>query len=72
MQVEIRVDKACASPKVVILTDSVTEEIRQLARRLSGEGPAVLTGFREDTAHTQKSHAAVQMMMRGGMAWKEQ
>ncbi len=51
MQVEIRVDKTCASPRVIILTDSVTEEIRQLARRLSGEGPAVLTGFREDTVH---------------------
>ena len=37
MQVEIRIDGAYPEPKVVILTAAVTEEVSQLAKKLSGE-----------------------------------
>ena len=40
MQVEIRIDGAYPEPKVVILTAAVTEEVNQLAKKLSGDAPA--------------------------------
>lgn len=36
MQVEIRIDGAYPEPKVVILTATVTEEVNQLVKKLSG------------------------------------
>ena len=49
MQIEIEIDQSCTEPKVIILTDKMTEEVNEILRRLSEEKPDVLAGFREDT-----------------------
>ena len=49
MQIEIEIDQNCTEPKVIILTDKMTEEVNEILRRLSEEKPDVLAGFREDT-----------------------
>lgn len=46
MQVEIRLDSNCKEPKVILVTDKITEEIRALVKRLSEETPRLLAGFR--------------------------
>lgn len=48
MQVEIKIDDQYKEPRVVILTDAVTEEIRELARRCSANEPRFLVGFQND------------------------
>lgn len=48
IQIEIKIDESYTQPKIVILTDRVTEEVSQLLQRLSEESPRVLAGFRED------------------------
>lgn len=50
MQVEIKIDGSCQEPKIIILTDKMTEEISALVRNLSGQTPQILTGFKGDTA----------------------
>lgn len=50
MKIEIRVDPSCQEPKVVIIAGHVTEEIRNLAKRLSEAAPQVLVGFRNGDA----------------------
>ena len=47
MQVEIRIDGAYPEPKVVILTAAVTEEVNQLAKKLSGDAPCILSGMKD-------------------------
>ena len=47
MQVEIRIDGAYPEPKVVILTAAVTEEVSQLAKKLSGDAPCILSGMKD-------------------------
>ncbi len=49
MQINIEIDQSCKEPKVIILTDKMTEEVNEIVRRLSEEKPDVLAGFREDT-----------------------
>lgn len=49
MQVEIKLDPACAEPRVIVLTDRMSGEVEQLVRRLSEEAPQVLAGFQGDT-----------------------
>ncbi len=49
MQIEIRIDADCKEPKVIVLTDKITDEISELLKRLSEETPQMLVGFRGDT-----------------------
>ena len=48
MQVEIKIDSTCEEPKIVILTDKMTDEISALVKRISEEAPQVISGFRND------------------------
>lgn len=49
MQIEIKIDPACAEPKIVVLTDKLTEEVTALVQKLSESAPQILAGFRDDT-----------------------
>lgn len=49
MQIEIKIDSACKEPRIVLTTDQMTEELSDLVRRLSGQVPQMLAGFREET-----------------------
>lgn len=49
MQVEIKIDSTCEEPKIVILTNKMTDEISALVKRISEEAPQVISGFRNDT-----------------------
>ncbi len=48
MKVEVKLDPACAEPKVVILTAQMTQEVSALLQQLSGASAQVIAGFRED------------------------
>lgn len=48
MEIEIKIDSGYAIPKVIILTDKMSEEINELVRRISEKAPRVIAGFRED------------------------
>ena len=50
MQIEIKIDDSCTEPKVIILTDKVTDEINDILNTLSSKTPEVLTGFYNDLA----------------------
>lgn len=47
MKVEIKIDESCAEPKIVILTDRVTDEISEIVKRLSLDQPPILVGFKD-------------------------
>jgi DNA-binding LytR/AlgR family response regulator len=49
MQFEIKIDDSCQEPKVIIVTDKLTEEVNALLKRLSEESPQMVAGFRENT-----------------------
>lgn len=50
MQVEIKIDDNCIEPKVIIITDKVTDEINDIINILSSKTPEVITGFYNDLA----------------------
>ena len=49
MQVEVKLDRTAAEPKVIILTPEMTEEVSALVSMLSDAEPRLIAGFREDT-----------------------
>lgn len=48
MQIEIKIDEKCKEPKVIVMTDKMTDEVNAIIKRLSDEQPQVIAGFRED------------------------
>ena len=48
MQIEIKLDATTKEPKVVVYTDKMTDEVQELVKRISEEGPKMLAGFKDD------------------------
>lgn len=48
MQVEIKIDQNCKEPKIVVITDKITDEINQLVKQISDERPLAIAGFKGD------------------------
>lgn len=47
MRVEIKIDSEYPEPKIVILTDRMTDEVNELVKRLSDEPSRVISGFKD-------------------------
>ena len=45
MQVEIKIDDSYIEPKVIIITDKVTDEINDILNTISSKSPEVIMGF---------------------------
>ena len=45
MKIEIKIDENCVEPKVLIVTDNVTDEINEIVKRLSGGQSQTIAGF---------------------------
>jgi len=49
VQVEVKIDETVVEPKVIILTDKMTESIGDLVRKLTENDQKIIAGFRDDT-----------------------
>jgi len=45
MQLEIKIDIKCAEPKIIIVTDKMTDEINEIVRIISEQPQFILAGF---------------------------
>ena len=50
MQVEIKIDVSCDETKVTITANKITDEVSELARKISEHTPSVLVGFQDGNA----------------------
>lgn len=48
MQVEIKIDPSCEEPRIIIVADSMSEEVESLVKRLSADCPRVISGVRDE------------------------
>ena len=48
MQIEIEIDEKCREPKIIVLTDKMTDEVNDLLKRLSDGRPQVIAGFKDE------------------------
>lgn len=47
MQVEIKIDASCSEPKVIILTDTMTEEVNAIVQKLSDHNLPIISGTKD-------------------------
>ena len=50
-KIQVEIDENCKEPEVIIRTDKMTDEIRNMINRLSASDKETLTGFQEDVMH---------------------
>lgn len=71
MKIEIKIDDGCKEPKIVILTDRVTEEINEIVKRLSGEQTRMLAGFKDGQATVLEPERIYRVYASNGKVYAE-
>jgi len=71
LKVEIRVDDSCEEPKILVITNRVTDEINELVQKLAGSTPQMIVGFRDDQAKILDQSEIVRVFTSGGKAFAE-
>lgn len=66
MQIEIKIDPTCEEPKIIMMTDKVTDEVNLVIRKLSEEAPQVLAGFREDVVEVLEQSEIIRFYAASG------
>ena len=49
MQIEIKIDETLSEPRIIIMTNKITDEISELMQRLAEEKPRLLAGVKKET-----------------------
>lgn len=47
MKIEVKIESGCDEPKIIIVTDKMTEEINGIVKRLSEDPPNIIAGVRD-------------------------
>ena len=71
MQIEIKIDEKCKEPKIIVVTDKMTDEINAVIQRLTDEQPQVLAGFREDTVEVLEMSCIYRVFAASGKVFAE-
>ena len=69
MRIEIQVDQDCKEPKVLIITDQMTEEVKELIQKLSNDVPQMLIGYREDQAEPVSPEEIIRVYAASGKVY---
>lgn len=48
MKIEIQIDADCKEPKILMITDKMTDEAKAIISLLSNERPIMIAGFKDD------------------------
>ncbi|MGN1025263.1 MAG: LytTR family DNA-binding domain-containing protein [Faecousia sp.] len=48
MQIEIQIDENVKEPKIIVITDKMTEEVSEILKKLSEERGQTIAGFKDD------------------------
>jgi DNA-binding LytR/AlgR family response regulator len=48
MQIEIKIDNSCTEPKIIVVTDKMTEHINNIVKRITETSSQLLSGFKDE------------------------
>ncbi len=71
MQIEIKIDSSCREPKIIVMTDKMTDEVNTVIKRLSDEAPQMLSGFLGDRLEILEQPDILRIYSSGGKVFAE-
>ncbi|MCI8326451.1 MAG: LytTR family transcriptional regulator [Lachnospiraceae bacterium] len=66
MQIEIKIDSLCTEPRIIIITDKMTEEINHMLKKLSKDTPQIIAGFKDDKFEMLKQEEVIHIYANSG------
>lgn len=66
MQIEIKIDPSCAEPKIIVVAESMSEEVQNLVKRLSVDVPQVISGIRDERLEVLEEDALIRIYAGAG------
>lgn len=71
MQVEIKIDASCSEPKVIILTDIMTEEVNAIVQKLSDRNLPIISGTKDGKTKILEQDELFRIYAGGGKVFAE-
>ena len=71
MDIEVRIEKGCPEPRLIVVTDRITPEIQDLVRRLGDLPSPALTGFREGLAEVLEPETILRVYAQAGKVFAD-
>lgn len=71
MQVEVKIDDSYSEPKVIILTASITEEVKNLVQKLSENNPRIISGSKDGRIEILEQNDLVKIYAVSGRVFAE-
>ena len=69
MQFEVKIDETVTEPKVLILTDKITNEVNDLVRKLAENERQIIAGFQGDTVTLLDEKELLRVYASGGRVY---
>lgn len=69
MKTEIRIENGCTEPKIIIVTDKMTEEINRIVKLLSEDTPQIITGVRDDVTEILEQSEIIRIYAAAGKVY---
>lgn len=61
MQIEIKIDEKCEEPKILIVTNKMTDQVEELLKKLSAAQTEAIMGFKGDSAEILQQEEIVRI-----------
>ncbi len=71
MQIEIKIDENCKEPKIIVVTDKMTDEINAVLKRISDEQPKMIAGFKDDVVEVLEPSNIYRVFAASGKVFAE-
>ena len=71
MQIEIKMDKNYKEPKIIIMTDKMTDEVNDIVKKLSDEQPQLIAGFKDDSVQVIDPSSIYRVYAQSGKVFAE-
>lgn len=71
MQIEIKIEETCKEPKIIVITDKMTDEINTIIKKLSNQQPKMIAGFKEDTIEVLEPNSIYRIFASSGKVFVE-
>lgn len=71
MQIEIKMDENYREPKIIIMTDKMTDEVNDIVKKLSDEQPQLIVGFKDDSVQVIEPSSIYRVYAQSGKVFAE-
>lgn len=71
MQIEIKMDENYREPKIIIMTDKMTDEVNDIVKKLSVEQPQLIAGFKDDSVQVIDPSSIYRVYAQSGKVFAE-